>query len=520
MGVRQIGGMGVFLGENSPLLKSLLSSGRVEFREGVQGTDRIGAIKGYGEMSMGKSKGSWSKIVVSLLGCCAVCVAETTQMPRYPQGVYVNIGNDIPGSGAADASQLPTILGNHAVSGLTVMMPWSDLNPNPPTSGQLPAPLNCGNLPTYSASDPYDWSIPDAIFCGASSSSPPKTVQFILTPGFYAPQWVLNQVNTNSCNGQFVFLPQPYYIPSSPAPPEPPNPTPTCHLAYFPNVEGLGTVIIDRVGQTLYSPLPMPWDATYKSAWQTFLLALNARYGQNPAFVAIAVAGPTAASTEILLPNGTIENQRWSTILQNQFPSQYWNTNQAFIQEWQNAIDMFGQIFSDVTLVVTICCGPNPGLPTFSGPYTLPAGGSDYCVGSPTMCCGGEYSITSYFMEPGVGGPNAKAVQFSGQTATPVTPVGTPAIKLMTASTAQSTRILGGLDFLGGLPSTSDALSTIQNFCPDATATPDAACSFHQSFYNVLADFFGRHPRLHSCSPPLRRRCYLCFPPSRWGNPK
>jgi hypothetical protein len=54
-------------------------------------------------MSMGKSKGGWRKLFVGLLGCFTVN-AETTLVPRFPQGVYVNIGNDIPGSGATDAS--------------------------------------------------------------------------------------------------------------------------------------------------------------------------------------------------------------------------------------------------------------------------------------------------------------------------------------------------------------------------------------------------------------------------------
>ena len=45
--------------------------------------------------------------------------------------------------------------------------------------------------------------------------------------------------------------------------------------------------------------LPLPWNPVYKSAWQTFLTAFAARYASNPAFVSIAVAGPTAASAEI-----------------------------------------------------------------------------------------------------------------------------------------------------------------------------------------------------------------------------
>src|SRR3984957_16114241 len=54
--------------------------------------------------------------------------------------------------------------------------------------------------------------------------------------------------------------------------------------------------------------LPLPWNPVYKNAWQTFLTALAARYGPNPAFVSIAVAGPTAASAEMIVPNDANSN--------------------------------------------------------------------------------------------------------------------------------------------------------------------------------------------------------------------
>jgi hypothetical protein len=54
--------------------------------------------------------------------------------------------------------------------------------------------------------------------------------------------------------------------------------------------------------------LPLAWDAFYKSAWRAFLVVLNERYGTNPALVSIAVAGPTAASAEMIVPNDTNSN--------------------------------------------------------------------------------------------------------------------------------------------------------------------------------------------------------------------
>jgi uncharacterized repeat protein (TIGR01451 family) len=67
--------------------------------------------------------------------------------------------------------------------------------------------------------------------------------------------------------------------------------------------------------------------------------------------------------------------------------------------------------------------------------------------------------------------------------------LGLPAVKLMAESTAQSTRILGGNEFAGGITAPTD-LAGIQILCPDATASPDPACTPQQAFYNTIAEFF------------------------------
>lgn len=108
--------------------------------------------------------------------------------------------------------------------------------------------------------------------------------------------------------------------------------------------------------------LPLPWNPSYKSSWQTFLTALAARYGANPAFVSIAVAGPTAASAEMILPNDGNSDNPQTQFGENIAPNTMWNkllafhyagmpayqrSDQAFIDEWNAAI------FSGVTLVAT-----------------------------------------------------------------------------------------------------------------------------------------------------------------------
>jgi hypothetical protein len=427
--------------------------------------------------------------VLDLAGCCFVN-AQTTQVPRHPQGVYVLVGPVVLGSkvinpGPDQAADADLLAKNPGVAGLSVYVQWSVLNPNPPKDNRLPDSLDCSKLKGHTdPTDPYDWSLIDAAFCAAASASPPRTITLIVRPGFYTPQWVLDQINSNSCSGQFVFLSEPYYVPASPLPPLPPNPTPACHLAYFADQEGLSV----PAGQSLYRPLPMPWDATYKNAWRGFLMALNARYGQNPAFVAISVAGPTAESTEILLPSGTQENKEWSTLFQNQYSDpRYWNSDQAFIDEWKNSIDMYGQVFNGVTLGITLAFD----LLEFPGPYTLPPGGDVFCTDDPfPMACGAISSIVSYFEQPGAGGRNGR--EFSNDGLHARSDFYDKRVKLIAESTAPSTRILGGYGFAGGLGPYGD-LATIRMLCPDATAaTP--ACSTHQAFYNTIANFFNGTP--------------------------
>ena len=91
----------------------------------------------------------------------------------------------------------------------------------------------------------------------------------------------------------------------------------------------------------------------------------------------------------------------------------YQSSDQAFIDEWNAAIDMYGQVFSGVTLVATT----GNGLPNFSGGgFTVPPVFLADCS-SPNMDCAAETTILSHFMDPTVGGANAKATQTSGMEA-------------------------------------------------------------------------------------------------------
>ena len=176
----------------------------------------------------------------------------------------------------------------------------------------------------------------------------------------------------------------------------------------------------------------MPWNPLYKSAWRNFLIALAARYESNPAFVSISVAGPTASSEEMILPDnantlpqeqfgGLLPNAMWLKLLAFHYPGRpaYQRSDQAFIDEWEAAIDMYGEIFSGVTLVATT----GAGLSNLAARgFTVPSDFTAACP-HPNMDCAAETTILSYFGKPTVGGAyrrrsSAEALRYAPDRAT------------------------------------------------------------------------------------------------------
>ncbi len=399
--------------------------------------------------------------VAVALGFLALTELAAQQAPRTPQGIYalVNIQENTTVQQNANPSITPAqlegffvnlyqnLLGNPAVSGLVLYANWGLLNPNPP-----------------SAASPYDWSLVDDAFNQASAAVG-KTIQLVVSPGFQSPQWILNQIP--SCDGLFQT---PVQTPSS-----------ACGKATFTGfVEGGGT-----------RELPMPWDPVYKSSWQTFLMALDAQYLSNPALVSIAVAGPTASSEEMILPDnantpaqdqfgGMLPNAMWLKLLAFHYPGMaaYDRSDQGFIDEWEAAIDMYGQIFSGVTLVATT----GAGLPNLAAMgFTVPSAFGGVCP-NPDMDCAAETTILAYFGDPSVGGANAKAVQEDGLEAVRVgvSNLGVAGIKFVSQMTAQlpasAAQILGGAQFNSSFTNFTLQEGCYSKFPPNASDTP-AGCS-------------------------------------------
>jgi hypothetical protein len=137
-----------------------------------------------------------------------------------------------------------------------------------------------------------DWSKLDQLFAAAESSH--KWVQLLLFPGFWSPPWALDGLQTL-----------------------------TFPIQYGP---GKGTTM----------RLPVPWDRVYLNRWFDFLKLLSARYGNSPAFLVAAAAGPTSVSAEFTLPQKPEELQPWAS-------AGY--TPRKYLQAWQQVFQVYAADF-------------------------------------------------------------------------------------------------------------------------------------------------------------------------------
>ena len=272
--------------------------------------------------SLSDGSGAWLALAFA---CGSLSSPSNAAGIRKPVGVYVkvDVGDAIgsyPGKAPAEAelhlylrSLYASLLADPAISGITLGAHWDQAQP-----------ANTG------APSDYDWGYLDDAFAAATAAQ--KTVQLIITPGVDAPQWLFNEIP--SCDPLFTNG-------SAPA---------TCGSVTF-----VGYPEVQRADQTMF---PLPWNTMYQNAWGAFLTSLNARYGSNPAFVAIAIAGPVGASDEMIFPtsvnttvaqpSGLSVDATWAALIQHSFPTNaaYQNTDQVFIDAWKQAINTAESIFS------------------------------------------------------------------------------------------------------------------------------------------------------------------------------
>jgi hypothetical protein len=171
------------------------------------------------------------------------------------------------------------LLDNQAVSGLLLEIQWNDLQPSDP--GPLLGPKNPDSFNFSYVDDAFNaiiaWNI--------ANPSKPKTLQLDVTPGFNSPL----TLNTLQQKGSDWLL------------------------KYLFSCDGLftgSTTVVQDCGYTtifyrtenppvIQTPLPMPWNPTYKGYWQYFLSALNSHIALSKykdedyasVFVSIGVGG-------------------------------------------------------------------------------------------------------------------------------------------------------------------------------------------------------------------------------------
>jgi hypothetical protein len=286
-----------------------------------------------------------------------------------------------------------SLLADPAISGLTIGALWAKLQPSAGTSASS-----------------FDWSDLDDAFDAATAAH--KPVQLIITPGADMPTWLVNQIPP--CDPLFTTGTEPA----------------NCGTVTF-----VGYPEVQRAVQTVF---PLPWNTVYQAAWDAFLMQLNARYGSNPLFVAIAISGPVGASDEMIFPtsvnttvaqpSGLAADATWAALIQHSFPSNsaYQNTDQVFIDAWKQAIDAYESIFSGVTLFIGADSGND--FPNFSQTVTRHADNTLFavdCSNSPKteiMSCEAKTEILSYFVT--VTGLNGKGTQVGGMTASSAATIG------------------------------------------------------------------------------------------------
>jgi uncharacterized protein (TIGR03437 family) len=356
------------------------------------------------------------------------------------------------------------LLADPAIAGIAFGAHWDQTQP---ASGTAPSS--------------FDWSYLDDVFAAASAAH--KTVQLIITPGVDAPAWLMAQLP--SCDPLFKTGSAPANCGS-------------VTFAGFPEQQRADTNV-----------MPLPWNTVYQQAWTAFLTSLNARYGSNPALVAVAISGPVTASDEFILPttvnttapqpSGLAPDDMWAALIQHSFPTNaaYQKSDQVFIDAWKQAIDAAEGIFTDVTLFL----GPDAGqdLPTYGltsvtphADNTLFALECSTAVKAQLVSCEAKTEILSYFVT--VNGPNVKSTQVGGMTASsPSTNgnIGVPGVKTLTSLTpAPAVPFVGGAEFDFPI---SESSTMQQTGCPSGNSDC-VGLTIEEAAYNVLTVFFNQTP--------------------------
>lgn len=446
-----------------------------------------------------------SLIVFVLLAATA---ARAQQSPPQPFGVFakVDVSSAIQQT-CTDPTQVhqclkniyTRVLRNKAISGLTIGLDWNMLSRTRTRTG-----ADGTHLYLFGG---YDWSWLNDVFAVASPEGAP--VQLILTPGFASPQWVLAQLTR--CDTLFT---------TGSAPPD-------CGSLQFSQYPGSshtsGTIL----------PLPWPYSSNYKSwyldQWTQFLSDLEgylhqSKYAAN--LVAIGVAGPTSASSEIIMPTSADGaelainpaepvDDAWNRVIANAFGTVSTKnetyTDQPFIDAWTQMFHSYERTFHGLTLLLSPDLGdqlPEYCLPKYCVTTVTPPKRdtelfdticSNFNPGSFAVSCEAKAEILTNFAAARTE-RNLHAIQVGGMTASsPLKQgnIGLPAVKCFATpscvqqfSLSPTPSFLGGAEFDFEATASNDSLQQ-QLGCP--TNPEGFSCSDltpELIAFNVFAVFF------------------------------
>jgi hypothetical protein len=447
-------------------------------------------------------------------------------LPQYPNPAIAPDPTD-----AVLVSYFSTLLNNPAISGLAPQIGWDVLNPGKGV---------------------YTWNALDDVFNAVDQWNkahrflPPKTIQLIINPGFSTPPYVFSDVDTSVCGAGASPCPQAGSCDGLFMSP----------LLTVSHYCGYTTIFYEvEAGAPNQKVLPMPWNEVYKIDYGTFLTALNQHLQTEPsssAFVSIAMSGPTASSTEMILPSngnqtftvggvsnnglialsttpplpalppgespapGITADEAWDALVVNFYGTgtNFEYTDQPFIDEWINAINLYSGIFNDITLCLTTTTDGLPAFVAAPAGQTVPAPGFSQDCGVMTpdheQECSAVTQVLYDFVNPTVGGNNAKAVFEAGMTAARDSDdLGTNGVKWLAAVTASGknpllgtpysmSRILGGMQFShsftssnGNANGSTDGSTDIEaEGCPTFPTTLCPNLTPAQGFFNVMQDSY------------------------------
>jgi hypothetical protein len=374
---------------------------------------------------------------------------------------------------------------NTAISGITVGEHWDNIQLSSASCVTTADPKLCVQAGT-------DWTYLDDAFAAANALG--KSVQLIITPGVDTPLWVLAQIR--SCDGLF-----PSGTGSAPL---------DCGKVTFNNFQQQR----QRADGDVF---PLPWNHTYRTLWNSFLQLLNDRYNlpSNPAFVSIAVARPNGASDEMILPttafhavqaSGMPADKAWKYLIQHSFPnagSDYWNSDQAFVDFWAQTIEDYERIFFGLTLVLS----PDAGnyLPELKTADLNPPLYNLECPNAKDpYSCAAKTNILSYYLyKGGHDGPDAKVARVGGMTAASALTIedstlgiGIAGVKLLTVPQPSlplptPLPLLGAAEFDHPVSTGKDIQA---QGCPTWPTPCSPKVTTEEAAYNTLTVFFSGTP--------------------------